>query len=177
METFGHGVLSGVGHPILGFDHLFFVLAMGAAAALAGVLSRGVLAYIGAMLAGCLLISLGGSLPVQEVLVAVSLITLGLLIASQKHVPQLLLISVFAAFGLFHGAAFGGSIVAQEGGASAPVLIGYLLGLGMTQALLGLGAGFAISRLRPITARLGGAMVAGAGLLLCLELLEGAVFS
>jgi len=31
METFAHGLLSGVGHPLLGFDHLFFVIAMGAA--------------------------------------------------------------------------------------------------------------------------------------------------
>ena len=34
METFTHGVLSGIGHPLLGFDHLFFVIAMGVAAAL-----------------------------------------------------------------------------------------------------------------------------------------------
>ena len=28
METFADGLLSGVGHPLLGFDHLFFVGAM-----------------------------------------------------------------------------------------------------------------------------------------------------
>ena len=29
METFTHGMLSGIGHPILGFDHLFFIIAVG----------------------------------------------------------------------------------------------------------------------------------------------------
>ena len=43
METFRHGVLSGLGHPVLGFDHLFFVLAAGLAAGLAGIATRGVL--------------------------------------------------------------------------------------------------------------------------------------
>jgi len=36
METFSHGVLSGIGHPILGFDHLFFILIVGVAAVFSG---------------------------------------------------------------------------------------------------------------------------------------------
>jgi len=36
METFTHGLLSGIGHPLLGFDHLFFVLAVGIAALCTG---------------------------------------------------------------------------------------------------------------------------------------------
>lgn len=36
MTTFADGLLSGVGHPVLGFDHLFFVIAVGVAAVLAG---------------------------------------------------------------------------------------------------------------------------------------------
>jgi len=26
LQTFAHGILSGVGHPVPGFDHLFFVM-------------------------------------------------------------------------------------------------------------------------------------------------------
>jgi len=26
LQTFAHGILPGVGHPLLGFDHLFFVM-------------------------------------------------------------------------------------------------------------------------------------------------------
>ena len=36
METFAHGVLSGIGHPVLGFDHLFFVALVGVAALYTG---------------------------------------------------------------------------------------------------------------------------------------------
>ena len=36
METFTQGVLSGIGHPLLGFDHLFFVIAVGIAALYTG---------------------------------------------------------------------------------------------------------------------------------------------
>ena len=36
METFAHGILSGIGHPVLGFDHLFFILAAGILAAVSG---------------------------------------------------------------------------------------------------------------------------------------------
>ena len=177
METFTHGLLSGVGHPILGFEHLFFVLAMGAAAALAGLLWRGSLAYIATMTAGSLLIALGGSLPIQQGLIAVSVVALGALIASQRHAPKLLLIFMFAAFGLFHGAAFGEALAGQEGTAPLPVFLGYLLGLGVTQTGLALMAGLLVTRVRPITTRLGGAMVAGAGILLWLEYIEGLVFS
>ena len=44
METFSQGVMSGVGHPVLGFDHLFFVALMGLAAAFTGHLARAPLA-------------------------------------------------------------------------------------------------------------------------------------
>ncbi len=32
MKTLSHGILSGIGHPLLGFDHLFFVMLVGIAA-------------------------------------------------------------------------------------------------------------------------------------------------
>ncbi|MGB0926172.1 MAG: HupE/UreJ family protein, partial [Pikeienuella sp.] len=46
METFAHGVLSGIGHPLLGFDHLFFVLAVGVAALFTGRALTAPLAFI-----------------------------------------------------------------------------------------------------------------------------------
>ena len=50
METFAHGILSGVGHPLLGFDHLFFVLIMGIAAVFTARRYSTPFAYITAML-------------------------------------------------------------------------------------------------------------------------------
>ena len=85
---------------------------------------------------------------------------------------------VLAGFGLFHGSAFGEAIAGQEGGAGAEVLLGYLLGLGVTQYAVAIGAGLAALRLSrgeasAPAARIMGAMVAGAGLLLALEAAEG----
>lgn len=35
-QTFGQGLLSGIGHPVIGVDHFAFVVAVGIVAALAG---------------------------------------------------------------------------------------------------------------------------------------------
>lgn len=177
METFVHGILSGFGHPILGVDHLFFIIAMGFAAGLSNIGWSGIAAYVASMLSGCLLVVLGGSLPAQEVLIFLSLIVIGSVVASQRDVPNLLLTATFGGFGLFHGAAYGGSIAGQEGSASLVVLVGYMLGLGVMQIGIASGAGLLATRAQPITVRLGGAMVAGAGLFLLLEQIEGFMLS
>ena len=66
METFAHGLLSGVGHPLLGFDHLFFVIAVGIAALFTGAERLAPAAYIGAMLVGCLMMAFGGLLSLSD---------------------------------------------------------------------------------------------------------------
>ena len=59
MQTFIDGLLSGVGHPILGFDHLFFVLAVGVAALWTSSRALVPLYYVVSMLVGVSLIILG----------------------------------------------------------------------------------------------------------------------
>lgn len=178
METFTHGLLSGIGHPVLGFDHLFFVAAMGIAASFTAQKLLTPAAYIGAMLAGCAMIYAGLALPLTETVVVVSLLVLGGVVLSGRTLTTPVALALFAGFGLFHGAAFGGSIAGAEGGAGMAVLAGYLIGLGAVQYLIALGAGWAMRKLGAlnadaITARLGGAMVAGVGLFLALEVIEG----
>lgn len=178
METFVHGVLSGVGHPVLGFDHLFFVVAMGIAALFTGRKLLTPAAYIGAMLVGCGLMYAGFAMPIAETMIVVSLIVLGGIVLSGKALGTTAAMLIFATFGLFHGAAFGGSIAGQEGGVGGAVLLGYLIGLGVTQYLIAIAAGWAVQRLgatdaTAINARLSGAMVAGVGVFLALEIVEG----
>ena len=115
METFAHGLLSGLGHPVLGFDHLLFVVAAGIAAALAGVRLLGPAAYVVAMLAGCALMAAGLGLPAKEAAIALSLLVVGGLVASGRSVGTAATLVLLAAFGLFHGSAFGDAIAAQEG--------------------------------------------------------------
>lgn len=182
METFGHGLLSGIGHPVLGFDHLFFVIIVGIAALYTGrrLLAPG--AYIGAMLVGCLMMSLGIGLPAKEIVIGLSLLVLGYLVLSGRALGFGPAIALFAGFGLFHGSAFGDALAGQEAAMGSSVLIGYLLGLGVVQYLIAVGSGWAVKTLwgaseaTAVQARLAGAVVAGVGLFLSLENAEGMVF-
>ena len=183
METFTDGLLSGVGHPVLGFDHLFFVIAVGIAALYTGRAKLATAAYIGAMLLGCLLMSFGLGLPVKEFAISLSLLVVGGLLLSGRATGLTPAVGLFAGFGLFHGSAFGDPIAAQEAGAGMTVLVGYLGGLGLLQYGLALLAGFVVHELLKATeakhvhARLAGAVVAGVGAILTLENIEGLVFN
>ncbi len=182
METFAHGLLSGIGHPLLGFDHLFFVIAVGIAALYTGQARLTPAAYIAAMLAGCLLMSIGVGLPLKEIVIGLSLLVVGGVVLSGRALGLTPAIALFAAFGLFHGSAFGDSIAAQEAAMGMSVLIGYLIGLGVLQYGIALAAGWVVRRLwhateaQAMRARLAGAVVAGIGLFLTLENVEGIVF-
>ena len=182
LETLTGGLLSGLGHPLLGFDHLFFVLAIGVAALYTGRAQLAPAAYVGAMLLGCLLMSLGVGLPVKEFVIGVSLLVVGSLILSGRALGLAPAVGLFAVFGLFHGSAFGDTIAAQEAGAGVAVLVGYLSGLGLLQYGLAVLAGFVVHSLLKATeaghihARLAGAVVAGVGMFLTLENTEGMVF-
>jgi len=181
METFTHGLLSGVGHPLLGFDHLFFVALAGIAAVFTGRKLLAPLAYIAAMAGGCLVTAVWTSVPASELMIAISLLVLGSMLLSGRQFDLNTVLLTFAGFGIFHGAALGESLASQETGFGAQVLIGYLLGLGIIQYAIALAAGWVcanlwkVSRENAIQPRLAGAMVAGAGLYLTLEHLEGSL--
>lgn len=182
MVTFGHGLMSGVGHPILGFDHLFFILAVGIAATVAGRTFTAPLAYIGAMLAGVVVASVGVQIGIAEAVIAASLVIVGGALALGRSLSPMLAMVLFAGLGLFHGYAFGGTIAGQES-INASVFAGYLIGLGITQYMIAVGAGLVAAMVWHATgrattnARIAGGVVAGVGAFLVLEQLEGAAFA
>ncbi len=183
METFTHGLLSGIGHPLLGFDHLFFVIAVGVAALYTGFARTAPAAYIAAMLVGCLMMANGIGLPAKEAVIGFSLLAVGFIILSGRALSMPLALSIFAVFGLFHGSAFGDSIASQEAAIGGSVMIGYLLGLGVLQYGIALGAGWVVKNVfnateaAAVNARLTGALVAGMGVFLTLESIEGVAFA
>lgn len=181
METAVQGVLSGIGHPILGFDHLFFVAAVGVLAAVSGRALTGPLGYVAGMLGGCALIMAGIGLPAVELVIALSLLVVGALLMTGRGIGALQGAALFGVLGLFHGWAFGETITGQEGGMGAGIVAGYLLGLAVTQWAIAVGAGWAATRLGraagAIQPRLAGAAVAGVGAFLALEAVEGAAFA
>lgn len=118
------GLLSGLGHPLLGPDHLLFLLALG----LVGLQrpTRWVLGLLATGLAASLLgLALPG-LPGAEVLVALSLVVVGLV--QLGRLPAALLLPAFA----LHGYVLSDAVLGWE---PAPVGF-YLLGLLISQGLL-----------------------------------------
>ena len=182
METFTHGVLSGAGHPLLGFDHLFFIIAVGIAAVFTGRALSAPLGYVAGMLGGVALILGGIALPAVELVIALSLLIGGAVLMSGRGLSMGACLGLFGLLGLFHGWAFGESLTGQEAAIGGGVIIGYLLGLSATQWVIAVVAGWAITRLGAVAAdampaRLAGGLVAGAGLFLVLEAAEGAAFA
>lgn len=181
MTTFTHGLLSGIGHPVLGFDHLFFVLLMGVAAAFTTYATKLPLAYLGAMVVGVVLATLGLTLPFAEPMIALSLLALGGVVILGRTENFALMATIFAVAGLFHGTAFGGAMASAEAGSTAIVLAGYLIGLAAIQYAIAVAAGYGIAKLadsaKALEPRIAGAMVAGVGVFLVLETVEGAAFA
>ena len=183
MSTFWHGLLSGIGHPLLGFDHLFFVALVGIAAVYTGRALAAPLAYVGATLVGCVLMTFGLALPAIEPAIALSLLILGYIVLSGRALGLAAAMALFALAGVFHGSAFGEAMASAEAGAAGVVLTGYLLGLGLLQYGICVLMGQVAVRVWKATestaihARLAGAVVAGVGLFLSLEVVEGLAFA
>lgn len=134
--TWGEGLLSGLGHPIIGLDHLAAIVAVGL---LAAALRRGVLlplAFVAASTFGAALHVMAVDLPFPEAAVAATVIILGVLLLRGQALPAVTLAGLFAVAGLFHGYAFGESIV----GAEASPLAAYFIGFTAIQYAIALGA-------------------------------------
>lgn len=163
-QTFSQGLLSGLGHPVIGIDHLAAIIGVGILAAL---MDRGpavVLAFSVAMIAGVGVHLAGVSLPTGELLVGLTTLAIGALVILRRSMGTGLAAALFAAAGLVHGYALGESIV----GAEASPLVAYLLGLLVVQSVISLavyGAVLALSRWpsRAMGVTAAGVLVAVAG--------------
>jgi len=173
--TFAEGFLSGLGHPVIGPDHLAFLLAIGVAVGVGGLSLVLPLLFVVASAIGVTLHVNGVNLPGAEIVVAVSVLFAGFLIARGRALPVSLWAILFAAAGLFHGYAFGESIF----GAERSPLHAYLLGLIIVQSALTVGTALFVRRradgVSAIAPRLAGAVIVGVGLAtLIAQLIPGA---
>jgi urease accessory protein len=137
------GLLSGLGHPVIGVDHLAFVLAIGLLASVSqrvNYLLPGL--FVIATVIGTMLHLAGVDLPLAEPVVAASVIAVGIMLLGQLAAARLTLFTLAAMAGLFHGYAYGESIV----GAEPTPLATYLLGFVIIQYALSFGA-YAMGRL------------------------------
>lgn len=169
------GLLSGLGHPLIGFDHLLFILGAGV---LAARFERGYLLPLAFVLASVLATAaryLGADAGWGELSVAASLLVLGALMLgstaqgrredSNARPGGGAIALLFVLAGAIHGHALGEAIV----GAEQSPLAAYLAGLAFIQCAIGFTAWRATvwSRARrprlPLQ-KLAGAVVGAAGL-------------
>jgi urease accessory protein len=156
------GFISGLAHPVIGLDHLAFIVAIGVAAGVARLNLVIPALFIVVSAIGVALHMRGVTLPIAELLVALSVIIAGAMIAWGGLVQAVVWAALFAAAGLVHGYAFGESIF----GAEASPLAAYLAGLAVVQAAI-VTAVALIARQNAAGAmqsRLAGAAIAGIGI-------------
>jgi len=174
--TFAEGILSGLGHPIIGLDHFAAVVAVGCLAAAHRAGPALAFAFVAAMMAGVALHLRGVTVPADEIMVALSVIFLGAIMLRGQNISTRAALTLFALVGLVHGYALAESIYGAE---QAP-LYAYLLGLAVIQGAIALTAmciARALARRSPDLSplRLVGAGIAGIGLaVLVQQILPGA---
>ncbi|NBJ09889.1 HupE/UreJ family protein [Microvirga arsenatis] len=141
-ETLAQGLLSGLGHPVIGLDHLAALVGVGL---VASRFARGLTLpafWIVAMAAGVGLHLMSADLPYAETLVALSVVIIGLAATIRTTLPYALTALLFAAGGAVHGYALGESII----GAESTPLAAYLVGLVAVQTALTTGIAFLAQR-------------------------------
>jgi urease accessory protein len=156
-QTFLQGLLSGLGHPVIGFDHLAAIVGVGILAALAGRSAAVVLAFSVAVIAGVGLHLAKIDLPASELFVGLTTLLIGALVIARQSMGAGLAALLFAIAGLVHGYALGESIV----GAEPSPLVAYLLGLLIIQTAIGVSIYAAVRSLARWPARTTGLTVAG----------------
>ena len=177
-QTLLHGFLSGVGHPVIGFDHFAFVVAIGLIAVFHKQRSMMPAGFVLGTMAGTLLTISSIVLPLAELVITASVIIAGV-IAMRGKLTSVMPMTVGAAImGLFHGWAYGAAVI----GAEATPIIAYLAGFGLIQMVIALTAGYVAVNMWKATSaaslhpRLAGALMAGVGVAYMVELVEGLVF-
>ena len=157
------GVLSGLGHPVIGLDHLAFVIAAGL---LAAVIGRGLLipiSFVVGSLAGPGVHLMALNLPATEWVIAASVFLFGVLLSAKSQPKTPVVIGLAAVAGLFHGYAYGEAIVGAEMGP----LVAYLLGFSFIQLAIALGAYWVGRTPLKATAESSGLTLRFAGFVIC----------
>ncbi|WP_163848116.1 HupE/UreJ family protein [Pseudooceanicola aestuarii] len=162
-EGVSGGFLSGFTHPILGWDHVVAMVAVGLWGAVLGRPALWVLPVVFPMV-----MALGGAagvlgvpLPAVETGIALSGVVLGLLVAFAVRAPIGVAAVIVGAFAIFHGHAHGTELPV----AANPVAygVGFVIGTGLLHLVgIGLGAlgGSATGR---VVQRAAGGLIAAVG--------------
>lgn len=154
--TLWQGFASGVGHPVIGFDHLAFIIGMAALALLTKAPRIMPLAFVAACVVGTLIHLQAVTLPAAELVIAASVLLVGVLGLAGARLPVVAAAAMFAVAGVFHGYAYGEAVV----GAEASPIIAYLAGFAAVQCAIAWGLQLLAER----SVRMASWIKAGAGI-------------
>ena len=157
------GLLSGLSHPVSGWDHILAMVAVGLWGAQLGAPAIWVLpvAFPVVMALGGFVGLLGISLPGVEVAIALSAFVLGAMVLFEVRPPIPLAAALVAFFAVFHGHAHGAEL--PEGADGLLYSLGFVIATGLLHAL---GIGIGLVHRWPagrLALRGAGAVVAAAG--------------
>lgn len=127
--NFFEGFMSGLAHPIIGIDHFVFVVAIGLLCARQPNKFCIPAAFVLAAMSGTGIHLLGLDLPRVEIVISASVIAFGAMLMVARTTNGIVIAGLGAIAGLFHGYAYGESIV----GAPMPPLVAYLIGFSLIQ--------------------------------------------
>jgi urease accessory protein len=157
------GFVSGVMHPILGFDHVLAMVAVGLWGAFLGAPALWLLPVVFPMvmaLGGALGV-LGVPIPMVETGIAASALVLGAMVLFAVRPPIWVAALIVGAFAIFHGHAHGTEL--PDAASPLAYSVGFVLSTG---ALHGVGIAFGLLLRWPqgrLAVRAGGAAIALAG--------------
>jgi len=131
-SNFFEGFMSGLAHPVIGLDHLAFIVAVGLFAALKPQGFLIPLSFVLSAMFGTGLHLMGVNLPVVELVVPASILLFGVFLTTKTSPNALVMIALSAVSGLFHGHAYGEAIF----GAQTTALVSYLVGFTLIQLVI-----------------------------------------
>ena len=176
-STLLEGLLSGLGHPVIEPEHLGILIAIGIAVGACGLSLVLPAVYVIAMAAGVALQAgiFTLPLPATEIMVALSTLLAGLLLARGRAISQIAWAALFAVAGVLHGYAFGASIVGAETSPLGAYLAGLVLVQGVLTVAIALVTRRTKARMSDLMPRLAGAAVFGIGIAVLLgQIIPGA---
>ncbi|GAB4554183.1 MAG: hypothetical protein Tsb0014_47280 [Pleurocapsa sp.] len=146
--NFFEGIMSGFGHPMIGLDHLAFIVASGlmAVGMTAGIMIPIAFVIATGIGAGIHLASI--DLPIPEIIIAATVVLFGYLLAIKSKKQEnnnysLLITGIAGLAGIFHGFAYGEGIF----GAETTPLVAYLIGFTIIQLAISFGTYLFANRL------------------------------
>ncbi|RTL70981.1 MAG: urease accessory protein UreJ [Hyphomicrobiales bacterium] len=125
-RTAMQGLLSGLGHPIIGIDHIAFVIGVGVLARASTWPVTATALFVLATGIGCLARLSVPTLPYSELAVLATLLLAAGLIQARRIGLSAVLMTFLPLAGLVHGYAYGESIIGAEAGALGAYIVGFI---------------------------------------------------